>query len=146
MLGNSYFAAKEDFDGVVRDMSYSLRDYDMPKLQKVLNTYLSSIDYVMRKDKEYHFQYTLYLLFSLVSTYAVRVEQHNSEGRADLIVETKKHVYIFEFKLVGTAREALQQIEERGYATPYGLDPRSIHKIGISFSKKSGVIDQWEEK
>ncbi len=107
MLGNSYFAAKEDFGGVVCELFYCLRDYDMPKFQKVLNTYLSSIDYVMRKDKEYHFQYTLYLLFSLVSTYAVRVEQHNSEGRADLIVETKKHVYVFEFKLDGSAREAL---------------------------------------
>ena len=143
MLGNSYFAAKEDFGGVVRELFYCLRDYDMPKFQKVLNTYLSSIDYVMRKDKEYHFQYTLYLLFSLVSTYAVRVEQHNSQGRADLIVETKKHVYIFEFKLNGSAREALQQIDDRGYATPYGLDPRPIHKIGISFSKKIGIIDQW---
>lgn len=145
MLGNSYFAVKEDFGGVVRDMFYSLRDYDMPKLQKVLNTYLSSIDYVMRKDKEYHFQYTLYLLFGLISTYTVRVEQHNSQGRADLIVETRGHVYIFEFKLGGTAREALQQIVDRGYTVPYGLDPRPIHKIGVSFGKESGIIDQWEE-
>ena len=115
------------------------------KFQKVLNTYLSSIDYVMRKDKEYHFQYTLYLLFSLVSTYAVR-EQHNSQGRADLIVETKKHVYIFEFKLDGTAQQALKQIEDRGYAMPYGLDPRPKHKIGVSFGKKSGRIDDWKEE
>ena len=146
MLGNSYFAVKEDFGGVVRDMFYCLRDYDMPKLQRVLNTYLSSIDYVMRKDKEYHFQYTLYLLFSLISTYAVRVEQHNSQGRADLIVETREHVYIFEFKLGGTAREALQQIEGRGYAVPYGLEARPIHKIGVSFGKKSGRIDDWAEE
>lgn len=146
MLGNSYFTVKEDFGGVVRDMFYCLRDYDMPKLQRVLNTYLSSIDYVMRKDKEYHFQYTLYLLFSLISTYAVRVEQHNSQGRADLIVETREHVYIFEFKLGGTAREALQQIEGRGYAVPYGLEARPIHKIGVSFGKKSGRIDDWEEE
>lgn len=66
LIGNRYFAAKEDFGGIAREMYYCLRDYDMDKLHMMLKTYLSSIDYEMRKDKEYHFQYTLYLIFSLV--------------------------------------------------------------------------------
>ena len=145
LIGNRYFATKEDFGGIVREMYYCLRDYEMEKLHKMLKTYLSSIDYEMRKDKEYHFQYTLYLIFSLVSTYTVRLESHNSQGRADMIVETKNHIYIFEFKLGGSAKAALQQIEETGYANPYAMDARPIHKIGVSFGRKSGTIDDWKE-
>ncbi len=145
LIGNRYFASKEDFGGIVREMYYCLRDYDMEKLHKMLKTYLSSIDYEMRKDKEYHFQYTLYLIFSLVSTYAIRLEHHSSQGRADLIVETKNHIYIFEFKLGGSAKAALQQIEETGYATQYAMDARPVHKIGVSFGKKSGTIEEWKE-
>jgi hypothetical protein len=74
------------------------------------------------------------------------LERHNSQGRADLIVETKEHIYIFEFKLDGTAQQALKQINNRGYAIPYELDPRPIHKIGVSFGKKSGRIDDWAEE
>lgn len=73
------------------------------------------------------------------------MERHSSQGRADLIVETKNHVYIFEFKLGGSAKVALQQIEEKGYAEPYALDARPVHKIGVSFGKKSGTIDEWKE-
>ena len=145
LIGNRYFRAKEDFGGVAREMFFYLRDYEMEKLHTILKQYFSSIDYEMRKDKEYHFQYTLYLLFRLVSTFSVQVEHHNSQGRADMIVETKNHVYIFEFKLGGTAKVALQQIEHSNYAAPYLTDSRPLHKIGVAFGKKSGTIDEWKE-
>ena len=55
----------------------------------------------------------------LVSVYTVYAEKVQSQGRVDCIVETSDYVYIFEFKLDGTAQEALQQIEEKGYAREY---------------------------
>ena len=73
----------------------------------------------------------------------VYTEKQLSEGRADCIVETPKYVYIFEFKLDGTAAEALQQIHDRGYAKAYVADSRSVYMIGASFSSKSGTIDDW---
>ncbi len=59
-------------------------------------------------------------------------------------METPKYVYIFEFKLDGTAADALQQINDRGYATAYEADARQIYKIGASFSSKTGTIDEWK--
>ena len=144
LLGNRYFAAKEDFGGLARDMFVCLRDNDMDRLHAILKQYLSTVDYEMRKDKEYHFQYTLYLIFSLIATFYVSVERHTSQGRVDLIVESRDHIYIFEFKLDGTAKAALQQIEKNKYAVPYLTDPRPIHKIGVSFGRKSGTIDEWK--
>ena len=54
------------------------------------------------------------------------------------------YVYIFEFKLDGTADEALRQIEERGYAKPYGADSRTVFRIGASFASETGTIGEWK--
>ena len=54
-------------------------------------------------------------------------------------------VYIFEFKLDGTADEALAQIEEKGYARPYEADSRKLFKVEIVFSSETGTINGWKE-
>lgn len=99
----------------------------------------------METEKERYFHYTFYLIFRILSTYIVLTEKQQSEGRADCIIETKTCVCIFEFKLDGTADEALQQIEDKGYARPYEADSRQIRKIGVSFSSKTGTIEEWKE-
>ena len=66
----------------------------------------------------------------------------------DCTLELKQYVYIFEFKLDGSADEALRQIEEKGYAMPYADDPRRIIRIGMNFSSATRTIAEWkvEEK
>ena len=59
-------------------------------------------------------------------------------------METDRYVYIFEFKLDGTAEEALRQIEEKGYARPYASGSRRIFRIGASFSSRTGNIEDWK--
>ena len=53
-------------------------------------------------------------------------------------------MYIFEFKLDGTADEALQQIEDKGYARPYEADERKLYRIGVSFSSETGTVSDWK--
>ena len=48
-----------------------------------------------------------------------------------------------EFKLKGSAEDALRQIDERGYAAPFASDSRKVLKIGINFSAQSRNIDKW---
>ena len=48
-----------------------------------------------------------------------------------------------EFKLNGTAEEALQQINDKRYALPFEADGRKIFKIGINFSEKTRNIEKW---
>ncbi len=60
-----------------------------------------------------------------------------------MIVETNDYVYIFEFKLDGTAAEALKQIDDKGYAEPYTADGRKLFKIGVGFSSEKKNIDEW---
>ena len=61
---------------------------------------------------ELYYQNVLFIIFKLVGFYT-EAEYHTSEGRIDLILKTEKYVYVMEFKLEGTAEEALRQIEEK---------------------------------
>ena len=80
----------------------------------------------------------------MVNCYTVYTEKQQSEGRVDCIVETPNYIYIFEFKLDGTADEALLQIEDKGYARPYEADSRKLFKVGTVFSSETGIINDWE--
>jgi len=77
------------------------------------------------KDLELHYQNVLFIVFKLVGFYT-QAEYHTSEGRVDLVVKTADYIYVMEFKLEGTAEEALQQIEEKQYALPFEADPEEI--------------------
>ena len=95
-------------------------------------------------ERERYFQYTFYLIMRLISVYVVYVEKMQSQGRVDCVVETSKYIYIFEFKLDGTAAEALRQIEDKGYAREYASDSRKLFRIGATFSSETGTIGEWE--
>ena len=149
LAASGYFASKKDADGTVRSMVMSMRDGNTDRLKDILTAFLADIPYTARRkenerERERYFQYTFYLIFRLLGTYTVRAEHHSSQGRADCVVETPKYVYIFEFKLDGTADEALAQIEERGYARPYGTDGRQVIRIGASFSSETGTVGDWK--
>ena len=96
------------------------------------------------RERERYFHYTFYLIFRLISVYTVYTEKAQSQGRVDCIVETQDYIYVFEFKLDGTADEALTQIEEKGYARPYSADSRQLYKIGVSFSSATGTVEEWK--
>ena len=53
------------------------------------------------------------------------------------------YIYVMEFKLEGTAQEALKQINEKQYALPFASDPRKLFKIGINFSNRLRNIEEW---
>jgi len=58
-------------------------------------------------------------------------------------VKTKDYIYVFEFKLNGTAEEAIRQIDDKGYLIPYQLDNRKLVKIGVEFSKEERNINHF---
>lgn len=150
MVATNYLQCEATLDSWIKQAVFALKKGQLETFRKMLTAFLASIPYTMRRkegerEKERYFQYTFYLLLRLMSVYTVYIEKEQSEGRVDCIVETPQHVYIFEFKLDGSAEEALQQIEDKGYARAYGSDTRTIHKIGVSFSSQTGTIDDWQE-
>ena len=105
----------------------------------------------VKGDKENHFQNMMWVVFKMMGFYS-HTEYHTSDGRIDLLVETPQYRYIMEFKLDGTAEEALQQIKDKNYqlqffgdslATSNGWGGSKTYIIGVNFSKETRTIDKW---
>ena len=151
LLASNYLQPKEDTKSWVVSMVRALRAADLGLVRRLFTSFLAGTPYSMRPKKtqeqrELYFHYTFYLLMRLISCYTVYTEKQLSEGRADCIVETPQYIYIFEFKLDGTAGDALRQVKERGYATAYQADSRPVYLIGASFSSKTGTVEEWQEE
>ena len=150
LIAADYLKPKnENVGSWVQDVLDAFEGGDTDTLCKLFTSFLADIPYSMRRknderEKERYFHYTFYLIFRMISVYTVYSEKEQSEGRVDCIVETSDYVYIFEFKLDGTADEALRQIEEKGYARPYASDTRTLYRIGVGFSSRTGTISDWE--
>lgn len=107
-----------------------------------LQSFFADTPYELVRDLELHYQNVLFIVFKLIGFY-VKAEYHTSQGRIDLVLQTDRFVYVMEFKLDGTAEEALRQIDEKNYALPFASDPRKLFKIGINFSNEMRNIERW---
>ena len=107
-----------------------------------LKSFLADTPYELISEQERHYQNVLFIIFKLVGFYT-EVEYPPSEGRVDLVLKTNDYIYIMEFKLNGSAEEALQQIHDEHYAQPFQSDKRKIFKIGVNFSSKTRNIEKW---
>lgn len=107
-----------------------------------LQSFFADTPYELIRDLEVHYQNVLFIVFRLVGFY-VKAEYHTSEGRVDLVLQTDRYIYVMEFKLEGSAEEALQQIEAKHYARPFEADSRQLFKIGINFDNNTRNIERW---
>ena len=149
LVAAGYFNTRESVGSWIMSAVGQLKKGLIDDFRDGLTSFLASIPYTMRRkenerEKERYFHYTFYLIMRLMSVYTVYTEKVQSHGRVDCIVETPDYVYIFEFKLDGTAEEALRQIEEKGYALEYTADKRKIYKIGAAFSSETGTIADFD--
>lgn len=119
-----------------------VRSGDIDGFMKRLQSFFSDTPYELVRDLELHYQNVLFIIFRLVGFYT-QAEYHTSEGRVDLVIRTDQFIYVMEFKLDGTAEEALQQIEEKQYALPFASDPRRLFKVGVNFSNATRNIEKW---
>lgn len=148
LVASNYLKGGRRIGSWLDDTIDALDNGDLELFRTNLTSFLASIPYSARRssserEMERYFSYTFYLLLRIASTYVTYTEKCQSQGRVDCVIETDKFVYIFEFKLDGTARQALDQIEAQGYATEYAADSRRLFKIGCSFSSKTGTVGDW---
>ena len=115
-------------------------DYDSFFLR--LQSFFADTTYEAIREQELHYENVLFIVFKLVGFYT-QVEYHTSKGRIDLVLQTDKFIYVMEFKLDGTAEEALQQIHDKHYALPFASDRRKLFKIGVNFSAETRNIEKW---
>ena len=148
LLADDYFQTKKLTGPWIVSISDDLEAGNLESFRQKLTSFFASIPYNLRtkQTSERYFHCAFYLIMRMVSTFHIYTEKCQSQGRVDCVIETEKFIYIFEFKLDGTAEEALKQIEEKGYAREYESDTRKIFKIGCSFSSETGTIGEWMVK
>jgi hypothetical protein len=119
-----------------------LKAGDTDAFMERLKVFFAGIPYELNNKNEKHYQAIFYVVFTLMGQY-VKTEVSSSKGRADAVVKTKDYIHVFEFKLNGTAEEAIQQIDDKGYLIPYQLDGRKLVKVGVEFSKEERNINRF---
>ncbi len=119
-----------------------VRSGDYDSFFRRLQSFFADTTYEVIREQELHYENVLFIVFKLVGFYT-RVEYHTSKGRIDLVLQTDRFIYVMEFKLDGTAEEALQQIHDKHYALPFASDGRKLFKIGVNFSAETRNIEKW---
>lgn len=128
----------------------ALKKGDTQQAMREMQAYMAGIPYVEGFKKklaeaataEGFYEYTMYLIFSMLNVY-VRTQVKCAGGRTDMVVWMPDAIYVFELKVSGTAKEALQQIDSHDYAIPYQTDGRPVVKVGVKFDGEKRVPVDW---
>ena len=124
----------------------ALRENDLETAIKTINVVFSTIPYdLWQKENEHFYHALIHLIFRLLGVY-VQSEVHTARGRCDALVQTDKYIYAFEFKIDKTAQEALEQIYDKGYLTPYAQSGKQRIAVGINFSTQLKAVENWLAK
>ena len=128
----------------------ALKANDINLAMQHMQAYLAGIPYVegFKKKlaeattKEGFYEYTFYLIFSMLNVY-VRTQVKVANGRTDMVVMMPDKIYVMELKVDDSAQKALEQINTKGYATPYLTDGRKVVKVGVRFNTEKHTVDEW---
>ncbi len=170
LLAN-YKSAEGMSASFVLQFNKALKINDIDGALERMKSFLAGIPYDLENKSEKHFQTIIYLIFSLLGYYT-QAEVKSAVGRADAVCRTKDRVYVFEFKVDGSAEEALRQIDEKGYLIPYRFERaeiaenastgsatgsetccgtskgsatgRVLVKVGVNISTQTRTIESWK--
>jgi hypothetical protein len=136
---------------VATDISYTLSQGDYDTALNLVRSFLAGIPVMQGEEaslqdmraRESYYHKQLYIIFRMLHDDAW-AEVQQAVDRPDIVVRTRKYIYIIEVKLDSTPKVALEQIEAKQYAVPFAMDGREIIKLGVNFSTEKRTIDAWE--
>ena len=140
-----YVPMSPDMSGttLIYQLWHSITEGNPKSFMQILSSLFANTSYQIQGETEKDFQYAMYIISALLGEY-VQVERTTSNGRIDLIIQTKEFIYIFELKVNADADVALRQIDEKVYARPFEGDSRKLFKIGVNFSTATRRIEDWK--
>ncbi len=133
-----------DINSGIFSISKAIKDGDLDSFVKSFNALLSGTPYQLHIKKEAYYHSLIYLVLRALG-YKVDAEICTSKGRIDMVLETSKNIYIFEFKIDKSAKEGFDQILEQGYHERFLNDKRGIILVSMNFSSESRTINDWRK-
>ena len=138
-------------DTAIINMAKALQQGNLSKALSVMRSWIASIPYDIiqkkewnqKKDRESFYKLLMYIVFSLLNS-KVDTEVKSILGRADVVVQTQKDVFVLELKVDKSVDDALAQIDDKGYSIPYEADRRKVTKCGVCLSSEARNITHWK--
>ncbi len=137
-------------DGFALKFWRALDRNDIHAAMREMKAFLAGIPYVegfkekLKEVKNYEgfYEYTFWLIFNMLNLYA-RTQVKCANGRIDFVVWMPDTTYVFELKVNGTAQEALDQINSKGYFLPYETEGRTVVKVGVQFDRETMTVGEY---
>lgn len=114
-------------------------------MQRINNIFSAAPKQTNQKKYELNCQAFVWLIFKLMGEF-ILCEVQNGKGRSDAVVWGKNALYIFEFKIDKSAKDAMDQINSKDYPISYKndqLNGRKIIKVGVNYSSKEEQLTEW---
>ena len=137
-------------DGFALKFWRALDRNDIHAAMQEMKAFLAGIPYVegfkekLKEVKNYEgfYEYTFWLIFNMLNLYA-RTQVKCAGGRIDFVVWMPDTTYVFELKVNGTAQEAMDQINSKGYFLPYETEGRAVVKVGVQFDRETMTVGEY---
>jgi len=126
----------------LRRLLAALESGDVDRAMQTLRIFFADIPYDIQLNNEKYYQTIFFVLLRLLAL-DVDCEVRTEAGRIDAVVKTAARIFVFEFKLHGTAEEALQQIHQRRYHEKYATDGRQVLLVGAAFDPETRNLERW---
>lgn len=110
---------------------------------ETMSVFFANIPYDIQIRAEKYYQTIFYLIFGLLGL-RMEAEVRTGRGRIDAVAITAETVFVFEFKLDGTAEEALSQCRRNDYALRYRGGDRKVMLVGVPFNTQTRNIGEWQ--
>ncbi len=136
-LAHDFSRAREpEMSGALLRMIRALQGGRIDEMLDTLRIFFANIPYDLSVSREKYYQTIFYTVFKLIGA-SIEAEVSTNIGRIDAVVKTEAGIFVFEFKLNGTAEAALAQIREKRYFEPYLGEGRPVTLIGVEFSAET---------
>jgi len=139
-----YYTSVSEVDSAFR-ISQFVEDVergDTDAFVRRLRSLFADVPYEIVKNRENHYRNVIWIVAKLMGFY-VEAEYRTSEGRIDLVLKAPRYCYVMEFKLDGTAEEALRQIRDKSYTLPFEMNGQQIIRVGMNFSSETRNIERY---
>ncbi len=119
-------------ENTIYQCKLALEHKDLDSFVKILHSLFAQIPYNLHIDREAYYHSLVQVLFMLLNI-KNSSEKAIRTGKIDLIAHTSKYIYVFEFKFLKSAEEALKQILNNCYYEPFIATKKEIILVGVSF-------------
>ena len=127
-----------------------MQDGNLDEAKKALKALIADVPYSNKKlasmDMEERYRLIISTIFNAIG-FKVEVEKQISTGRIDMVVFTRRIIYVLELKLTnnGGVKAAEHQIKDRQYVEPFKADGRKVIALAVELDDMGKGLIDWKE-